>query len=43
LTFYQLTIVTGAVDHALDIHGYIIPGVGNYGDRYLGTEKIVPN
>lgn len=40
-SFPKIAIVTCTVDHALDDHGYIMPGVGNYGDRYLGTEKIV--
>eukprot|EP01118_Nematostelium_gracile_P008637 TRINITY_DN2865_c0_g1_i1.p1 TRINITY_DN2865_c0_g1~~TRINITY_DN2865_c0_g1_i1.p1 ORF type:complete len:470 (+),score=123.85 TRINITY_DN2865_c0_g1_i1:40-1449(+) len=40
-SYPKIKIVTCAVDNALDDHGYIIPGVGNYGDRYLGTEKMV--
>jgi hypothetical protein len=31
--------VTSAVDPGLNHKGYIIPGVGNFGDRYFGTEN----
>lgn len=30
-------IVTASVDDGLNEVGYIIPGLGDYGDRYLGT------
>jgi uracil phosphoribosyltransferase len=30
-------IVTAAVDPALDEHGYIVPGLGDFGDRLFGT------
>lgn len=37
-TYPFVSIVTAAVDHELDSKGYIVPGIGNYADRYLGTE-----
>jgi uracil phosphoribosyltransferase len=33
----DLTIVVGAVDEHLDENGYIIPGLGDAGDRLYGT------
>ena len=30
-------IVTAAIDPFLDDHGYIVPGLGDAGDRYFGT------
>ena len=35
----QVTIVTGEVDEYVNEKGMIIPGLGNFGDRYFGTEK----
>jgi uracil phosphoribosyltransferase len=35
-------IVTGAVDEALTDHGYIIPGLGDAGDRMFGSSSSVP-
>lgn len=32
-----VTIVAGAVDAGLDGNKYIVPGLGDYGDRYYGT------
>lgn len=37
-TFPQLKIVTTAVDDRLDENFFIYPGMGNFGDRYFGTE-----
>ena len=31
-----VTLVTGAVDERLDSHGYIVPGLGDAGDRLYG-------
>ncbi len=31
-------IITGAIDHHLDDHGYIVPGLGDAGDRLYGTK-----
>lgn len=35
--FPKLTLVTGEVDERLNEKKYIIPGLGDYGDRYYGT------
>src|SRR5438874_5090124 len=32
-----VTVVTGAVDERLNDHGYIVPGLGDAGDRMYGT------
>jgi len=34
----QVPIVTAAVDECLDDHGYIVPGLGDAGDRMFGTK-----
>ncbi len=31
-------IVTAAIDSHLNSHKYIIPGLGDFGDRYFGTD-----
>jgi uracil phosphoribosyltransferase len=36
--FPQVTIVAAAVDRCLDGHGYILPGLGDAGDRLFGTK-----
>ncbi|WP_436774384.1 uracil phosphoribosyltransferase [Yinghuangia sp. YIM S09857] len=33
----QVTVVTAAVDERLNEHGYIVPGLGDAGDRLYGT------
>eukprot|EP00462_Mataza_sp_D1_P013750 CAMPEP_0175155014 /NCGR_PEP_ID=MMETSP0087-20121206/20710_1 /TAXON_ID=136419 /ORGANISM="Unknown Unknown, Strain D1" /LENGTH=148 /DNA_ID=CAMNT_0016442063 /DNA_START=186 /DNA_END=632 /DNA_ORIENTATION=+ len=33
----QLKIIAGAIDSHLNEHKYIVPGLGDYGDRYYGT------
>ena len=35
--FPKIRIVTTAVDSLLDQNGHMIPGFGNFGDRYFGT------
>jgi len=35
--FPRVKIVTSAIDAHVDQHYHILPGVGNYGDRYFGT------
>jgi uracil phosphoribosyltransferase len=30
-------IIAGAVDKGLDAKKYIVPGLGDFGDRYFGT------
>ena len=35
--FPRVNIVTSAIDEQVNENFYILPGVGNYGDRYFGT------
>ena len=35
--FPMVKVVTAAVDEKLDERSYIVPGLGDYGDRYFGT------
>ncbi len=37
-----LRIVTAAVDERLNEHGYIVPGLGDAGDRMFGSSSSVP-
>jgi len=34
----DVAIFTAAIDRQLDDHGYILPGLGDFGDRLFGTE-----
>ena len=34
----KVKIVTTAVDPTLSNNCFILPGIGNFGDRYFGTE-----
>jgi uracil phosphoribosyltransferase len=34
----DVPIYTAAVDRQLNEHGYILPGLGDFGDRLFGTE-----
>lgn len=34
-----MKIITGCVDQGLNEKAYIVPGLGDYGDRYFGTIK----
>jgi uracil phosphoribosyltransferase len=36
--FPKVTIVAAALDRCLDAHGYILPGLGDAGDRLFGTK-----
>jgi uracil phosphoribosyltransferase len=36
--FPEVAIVTAAVDRCLNDHGYILPGLGDAGDRLFGTK-----
>ena len=38
--FPKVRIVTTAVDPDINENCYILPGIGNFGDRYFGTEKF---
>lgn len=35
--FPDVEIFTASVDEGLNDHAYIVPGLGDYGDRYFGT------
>jgi uracil phosphoribosyltransferase len=41
--FPELHIVTACVDAKLNEHGYIVPGLGDAGDRLFGTDHSVPS
>ena len=34
----DIAIFTAAIDSHLDAHGYIVPGLGDAGDRLFGTK-----
>lgn len=34
-----LKIVTSAVEDRLDEHSFMVPGIGDFGDRYFGTDQ----
>ena len=36
--FPEVKIFTAALDEKLNDKKYIVPGLGDYGDRYFGTE-----
>lgn len=36
--FPKVRIVTTAIDPCVNEKFYIVPGIGNFGDRYFGTE-----
>ena len=36
----DIHIVTAELDERLDEKKYIIPGIGDFGDRYFGTDKF---
>jgi uracil phosphoribosyltransferase len=38
LLFPEVAIVAAALDRCLDDHGYILPGLGDAGDRLFGTK-----
>ena len=37
--FPTVKIITGFIDEGLNAKAYIIPGLGDFGDRYFGTEE----
>jgi uracil phosphoribosyltransferase len=37
-----VTIYTCAIDEKLNDHGYIVPGLGDAGDRMYGSASSVP-
>ncbi|PIK33116.1 putative uridine-cytidine kinase-like 1 isoform X2 [Apostichopus japonicus] len=38
--FPKVKLVTTAVDKELNENFHIVPGIGNFGDRYFGTDPI---
>ncbi|KAG8122922.1 putative Uridine-cytidine kinase protein [Naja naja] len=40
--FPRVRIITTAVDKRVNEEFHIIPGIGNFGDRYFGTDGIIP-
>lgn len=42
-SFPRARIVTCAVDSGLNAHGYIVPGLGDAGDRMFGSLSSVPS
>ena len=38
----SVRIVTAAIDDRLNDHGYIVPGLGDAGDRMFGSTSSVP-
>ena len=36
--FPEVSIVAAALDRCIDEHGYILPGLGDAGDRLFGTK-----
>jgi uracil phosphoribosyltransferase len=37
-TYPTVRIVTAALDDCLNDKAYILPGLGDFGDRYFGTD-----
>lgn len=37
--FPKLTIITAEVDEGLNENKYIVPGLGDFGCRYFGTDE----
>jgi uracil phosphoribosyltransferase len=36
----NLRVVTSAIDDGLNAQSFIVPGIGDYGDRFFGTEEL---
>ncbi|KAJ2012493.1 hypothetical protein GGI06_004139, partial [Coemansia sp. S85] len=36
--FPKLQIITAEIDEGMDQQKFILPGLGDFGDRYFGTE-----
>lgn len=39
--FPQVRIITSALDPEINDNFYVLPGIGNFGDRYFGTEPSI--
>lgn len=37
--FPKIKIVTSEIDSSIDEHARVIPGMGEFGDRYFGTDN----
>jgi len=37
-TYPEMRVITSEIDSGLDSNGRVLPGVGNFGDRYFGTD-----
>lgn len=40
-TFPEVKIYTSSIDSHLDTHKFIVPGLGDFGDRYFGTNDMI--
>jgi uracil phosphoribosyltransferase len=38
--FKEATLITASVDERLNDYGYIVPGLGDAGDRFCGTDDV---
>ena len=41
ISLFQVHVVTGAIDERLNSDRFIVPGLGDYGDRYYGTQEHI--
>jgi len=39
-SFPSIKIITAALDDSLNEKAYILPGLGDFGDRYFGTDAV---
>jgi len=37
-TFPEIRVITSEIDQGLDVQSRVIPGIGEFGDRYFGTD-----
>ena len=40
MRYPQMKIITSEVDAGLNENNRVVPGVGEFGDRYFGTEEM---
>jgi uracil phosphoribosyltransferase len=41
-THPDIEIYTASIDERLNEHGYILPGLGDAGDKIFGTKQLPP-
>ena len=41
ICLFKVHVVTGAIDECLNEDRFIVPGLGDYGDRYYGTQQHI--